>query len=226
MESRYAAILCPGPSLKKTIPKEWRYGRVVAVTDAIFADAPITHWCHTENPKLKQRLAYTERILELQPIIWGRDEFAKRWRVMMHLQDYEHFELEHHYKTTVKRLPYTTEIDPWSHGPTFHALARCIADGFTHIDLYGSDWRGENNYHPVTGGVLGRCSKDPGNRWRGELALFARVQKEAHSHGVEVQRVYSSLEHHLSGSVDDEGAAGGHAGLGDDGGHQSSHLNP
>lgn len=224
--SKKAAILCPGPSLRFALIRSLWTGssRVVAVTDAILSEVPeTTHWCHTENPTLDKRLAYRDQVVARKPIIWGLARWDERWRTMMKLQDYPRFELEDH-ADVLERLPYKTKIEDWSHGPTFHSIARCIADGFQEVNLFGCDWRGQTNFHPDTGAPLGKASKDPERRWAGERSLFERIAAEAQGEGFLVQRISSGMEPGLSGPLDDAGEAGGSLGGGDDGGGEPGDL--
>jgi hypothetical protein len=191
------------------MPRRWeRFEKVVTVTDAIFAPAPFTHWCSTENPTLDKRFAYRDRIQETRPVIWGLEKWSMRWRVNMNLRDYRKFDHLSH-SMALSMLPWETKIKDWSHGPTFHALARLIGDGHQEIDLYGSDWRGGHNVHPGSGERLGRASKDPARRWNGERELFKRIKAEAAENGVQIRRHGSPLELRIGRALDDEGDSWG-----------------
>lgn len=72
----------------------------------------------------------------------------------------------------------------------FYVLARLIADGAKHVDLFGVDHDGYGNVDPRTGLVeVSRRVKDWWNdRWKWEQRLLEDVRKEALKNGITILR--------------------------------------
>lgn len=208
-----AAILCPGPSLKKAIP-QIHESFIVTVTDAVFVSIPFDVWVMTENPTGGKREFYREVLMEKRPLIWGLSQFERRWHTMMKLGAALKLELNS-VDGVIEQFPYVTTVPApitrarengrWSRGPTFYAIANCISKGYKDINLYGCDFRGAGNFHPVSGATLGRAGQRPYERWRGERKHFDDIRDEASQHGVRLRRVLPPVDDYLGGSLDDEG---------------------
>lgn len=82
-------------------------------------------------------------------------------------------------------------IRPTAGSSMFYALARCIAEGFTEIDIYGSDMEGKHNHHPYnkTKFAWKGAQKWWDRRWEHERAAIKDIIAEAAENGIKVTRV-------------------------------------
>jgi hypothetical protein len=193
-----SAILSPGPSLPITIPKEWAlYSEVVAVTDALFADAPFTAWCFQEGPGHPHQARYRryrERLGELP--VWcvkgASDRWVNHWK-MPPEQVFDEFSI----LDLLEKLPYKSKkwwsktrnnVRPFGGSSMFYALARLIASGSKDIHVFGSDFDGYGNIDPRTKKVeVNKRHPDWWNdRWRHERNLLADLVREAGENGVSI----------------------------------------
>lgn len=73
----------------------------------------------------------------------------------------------------------------------FYALARCIVDGFTEIDIYGSDMEGYWNYSPDDNSRFAwkGAEKWWDQRWEKERAAYEDIRREAAENGIKVEKV-------------------------------------
>lgn len=200
MERLRAAILSPGPSLSKTIPKSWKtFGQIIAVTDAIFADAPFTSWTFQEgpgHPNQNRYKRYCERFTALKIPVWCVKGSADRWT--------NHWTLD---KTLVldefsildllDQLPYKTKhwrsrrkggVQPYGGSSMFYSLARAMVNGATDIHVYGSDFDGCGNVDPRTGEIAfnRRVEEWWKDRWEYEKNLLLNLQEETAKHGISI----------------------------------------
>lgn len=184
-------ILCPGFSLD-THDLTGLEGPVVAVTEALFKDAPITHWCHPEGPLhwFQERCrSYGPRIIELGGVeLWcgkghrikfdrwrvvGRDSFFTQvpWRAIK--DDLTLLDLA---RLLALALPHHWTRDAFARGPTFVSVLRAMVAGAREIDLYGCDMEGRANW--VAGSPRANRRSDEWwmLRWKRERRLIADLQ--------------------------------------------------
>lgn len=197
-----SAILCPGPTLTKTVPQEWGgFDQIVAVTDAIFLDAPHTAWCFQEgpgHPHQERYRRYHARWEELQVPIWcvkgGGDRWKYNWRIPE-----DKIVDDADIKDLIRAFPYESRrwwsksrngVRPFAGSSMFHALARLIVMGSKDIHIFGADMDGYGNVDPRTGKI--EISKRVANwwddRWNFERNLLADAQREAGLHGISITK--------------------------------------
>lgn len=194
-----AVILAPGPSLGLTCPKEWLDEYVVAVTDGIFASAPIRAWSFQEGPNHKTHHRYQlygERVLQIKPDIWcvkgAKDRWVRHWDL-----DPSTIRDEYDINDLLEKFPYEAKswrstkrkgVRPYAGSSAFYAIARLIAFGFKEIHLYGVDMDGPGNFDPRDGkiAISRRAEQWWNDRWRWEKDLLMRVTKEAGKNGIEI----------------------------------------
>jgi hypothetical protein len=181
------AILCPGKSLKDTLPRNihsfWTrqkggnrmYGRVIAVTDGLFADAPITTFCFVEGPNHPHQPRYVHYYPRLKELanrgtmkeLWAGPNLLERWNrwklkeigVSITSEDWDVEKDGPYWKHLLSQFPFKPEawLDrkggflPGCGNSFFSALALSIIHGATRIDVYGHDREGYKNYDPRTG---------------------------------------------------------------------------
>lgn len=214
-----AAILCPGPSLRDTIPKNWvwkkkpRFDKVVAVTDAIFADAPIDAWAYQEGPQHKHQGRYQRygaRVMEIEPEMWVIRGSGENWINKWTLPK-EWVKDDLYVSDMVDAFPWKAEawlvgkrkrrgkigvhkpnevIREYGCTSAFYAIARCIHMGCTGIHIYGCDMEGQANFSPKDGSPWcpKRGPKWWNERWSYERPMMKDVISEARKNGVEIVR--------------------------------------
>ena len=202
------AILCPGKSLKDTLPKRWvwsgkpRYDRVVAVTDAIFADAPIDVWCFQEGPKHTWSHRYKRwghRVLELKPTLWVYKGLQDPWRYKWHLPK-EMKILDRSVIDLSRELPWggaewRNKEDQlwknWMRATIFHAVLATMVEGATEIEMFGCDNKGHCNYDPRDASELEnrRTHEHWNTRWEKEKEIWKRITPVASENGVTIRQV-------------------------------------
>jgi hypothetical protein len=195
-----SAILCPGPSLRSTIPSSWDlFNQVVAVTDGIFANAPLSAWCYQEgpgHPHQERYRHYAGTLKELLVPVWcvkgSASQWIERWGIQGDLvsDEYDIFDL-------LNKLPYTSKkwistarknVRPFGGSSMFYALARLLAEGSRDIHIYGCDFDGYGNFDPRTGlaEVSPRAKAWWTDRWTLERNLLEDLMEEAGPHGISI----------------------------------------
>jgi len=197
---RRSAILCPGPTLRKTIPDDWDlFEEVVAVTDGIFADAPITAWSFQEgpgHPHQERYQRYHARLEELALPVWcvkgSRDRWIHKWRIPEE-RVFDEFSIQE----LVAGLPYKSkkwwskarnDVRPFGGSSMFYALARLLLEGSKDIHIYGADMDGCGNFDPRNGKAEPN-TRHPDwwrDRWVLERNLLLDLMEEAGPKGVSI----------------------------------------
>ena len=181
------AILRPGKSLRATLPESWDYDRVVAVTDAIFADAPIDTWCFYENPKRKADWRYkrwSDRVFELMPILWVYTNLKPYWIKLWGYPEEKVIGRDIQFSWDDKSVDTS-----WVCFSVFHAVLAAMLEGAKTIDVFGCDNEGYCNYDPRDGSEISNMRKKItwDRRWEKEKRVWDEVIPHAADKGVSIK---------------------------------------
>lgn len=196
-------ILCPGYSLSTWELRDLE-PPVVAITEAIFADAPVTHWCHPEGPLhwFQERCrSYGPRILELGGVeLWcGKGHRLKYtwWRLRDQAGHFtqvpwrlirDDLTLLDISRSLGLALPKHWKSDAFARGPTFVAIFRAMLSGAREIDVYGCDMDGRSNWVEGEPRYNRRSDEWWMMRWKRERRLMADLEAFAASRAVRLTR--------------------------------------
>ena len=207
-----ATVLCPGASLRTFSSSDLLDGPVVAVTDGLFADLPITHWCYQEPPREvggSRYKAYYPRLEELQPVIWTGKSMGPTWEpwgLSVQIVDDKRMEdlarelgwdelvMVDHCIRNRGKSDGTVLVENMRGSmlrcSVFYAIARCLVEGAEEVKIIGSDMDGHANYHPKTGEPLVH-QQHPRyweTRWREEREIMKLMISKAEGIGRSVWR--------------------------------------
>ena len=181
------AILCPGESLYGAVIPRGQYRAILAVTDAQRLPGGHTHWVMHEQPR-KWRMAdgmtYSSNAdwIVYNQGLWARELYyagIKGPRILIsghpnHL------------------LPQCSQafrkVAEGKMNSFYLALFWAVSEGATHIDIYGQDQAGGQNYDPASGLPMGE-SQDWAKRWATERAWCQELFEVLAREGVTVERI-------------------------------------
>ena len=164
-----ATLLCPGPSLSGYGGQG--AGMVVGVNRAATA-YPCDVWAATDRPLIMSTASQVIGDPVLYTIEATLESLRRRGR------DWPHSVVTH---TEVTGGTVTNHHQPWTRYTTTAALRYLAWMGATHIDVWGCDWAGDEDWD---GKRLASNSRTA-ERWREEQEIWSRVVKET---GILVER--------------------------------------
>ena len=181
------AILCPGKSLHGATILRGNYRAIIAVTDAQRLPGGHTHWVMHEQPRkwrMQDGMKYSHNAdwIVYNRGLWARELYyagIKGPRILIsghpnHL------------------LPQCSQafrkVAEGKMNSFYLALFWAVSEGATHIDIYGQDQAGGQNYDPASGLPMGE-SQDWAKRWATERAWCQELFEILAREGVTVERI-------------------------------------
>lgn len=190
------AILCPGESLYGAVIPRGQYVAILAVTDAQRLPGGHTHWVMHEQPRkwrMQDGMMYSSNAdwIVYNRGLWARELYyagKKGPRIL----------ISGHPNHLLPKCPVAFRETAQKLMNSFYlALFWAVSEGATHIDIYGQDQSGGQNYDPACGLPIGE-SQDWAERWATERAWCQELFEVLAREGVTVERITCQKKQSLS----------------------------